>query len=128
MILSDVFVDPWKPVPNDLLLEVPRVGRDADLSLNVYFRNVNSDWMFDADLGRFVLVDLYVSPALSKIGRDEVSNDEVRVCCVLEIFSDLVLDLWGVPEFHHGHLDMLHQSATAASNLDVGRVGIVAAD
>ena len=31
--------------------------------------------MFEADLRRFVLVDLYVSPALSKIGSDEISND-----------------------------------------------------
>ena len=75
MVLSDIFVDSWKAVANDLLLQVPRVGRDADLSLNVYFRNVNSDWMFEADLRRFVLVDLYVSPSLSKIGGDEISND-----------------------------------------------------
>ena len=67
----------WEAVANDLLLQVPRVGWDADFSLDVYFRDVYGDWMFEADLRGLVLVDLYVSAAFSQVGGDEVTYDEV---------------------------------------------------
>ena len=75
MILSDIFVDSRKAVTNDLLLQVPSIGWNADFSLDIDFRNVDRDRMLEADLRRLVLVNLYVSAALSKIGGDEVSND-----------------------------------------------------
>src|SRR5438132_14431224 len=93
MILSDVYVYPWKPVPNDLLLEIPRVGRDADLSLNVNLRDVYGDRMFEAYFRGFVLVDLYVSSAFSQVGSDEVAQDQVWVGRESEGFYYSILDV-----------------------------------
>ena len=60
-MLSNVLVDSRKTVPNNLLFKIPRVGWDADFPFDVDFRDVEGDWVFEADLRGLVLVELNVS-------------------------------------------------------------------
>src|SRR5207245_7753377 len=81
--------------------------------------------IFETDLRRLVLVDPNIATTFSQVGRDQISDNEIRKDGQFECFANPILQLLRRARLHYRHLQVLHQLTAVARNLGAACMWIV---